>query len=46
MKISLVTVCFNSESTIEDTLKSVLKPMYADLDEADIKRVCDIIKHR
>lgn len=28
MKISLITVCFNSEKTIEDTIKSVLKQTY------------------
>ena len=28
MKISLITVCFNSESTIKDTLESVLKQTY------------------
>lgn len=28
MKISLITVCFNSEKTIKDTIKSVLKQTY------------------
>ena len=28
MKISIITVCFNSEKTIEDTIKSVLKQSY------------------
>ena len=30
MKITLITVCFNSEKTIKDTLKSVLKQTYKD----------------
>ena len=28
MKISLITVCYNSGSTIKDTLKSVLSQSY------------------
>ena len=28
MKISLITVCYNSEKTVEDTLKSVLQQNY------------------
>ena len=28
MKISIITICFNSENTIEDTIKSVLKQTY------------------
>ena len=28
MKISIITVCFNSEKTIEDTIKSVLSQEY------------------
>ena len=28
MKISLITVCFNSSNTIEDTIKSILKQKY------------------
>ena len=30
MKLSIITVCFNSEKTIEDTIKSVLKQDYKD----------------
>jgi glycosyltransferase involved in cell wall biosynthesis len=30
MKISLITVCYNSEGTIEETLKSVLNQTYGD----------------
>lgn len=32
MKISIITVCFNSESTIEDTIKSVLSQDYEDIE--------------
>ena len=31
MKISLITVCFNSEATIEETLKSVTDEIKEDL---------------
>lgn len=32
MKISIITVCFNSASTIEDTIKSVINQNYKDLE--------------
>ncbi len=32
MKISIITVCYNSASTIEDTIKSVISQDYADLE--------------
>jgi len=32
MKISLITVCFNSEKTIEDTLKSVASQTYSNIE--------------
>ena len=32
MKISIITVCYNSESTIEDTIKSVLSQDYEDIE--------------
>lgn len=32
MKISIITVCYNSEKTIEDTIKSVLSQDYADFE--------------
>ena len=32
MKISIITVCFNSEATIENTLKSVGEQTYKDIE--------------
>ena len=32
MKVSIITVCFNSESTIENTIKSVLNQNYHDIE--------------
>jgi len=32
MKVSIITVCYNSAATIEDTLKSVLSQSYADIE--------------
>src|SRR6056297_1406818 len=32
MKISVITVCFNSEATIRDTIKSVLAQTYLDIE--------------
>ena len=32
MKVSIITVCFNSEKTIEDTLKSVAAQTYPDIE--------------
>ena len=32
MKISIITVCYNSEKTIESTIKSVLSQMYYDIE--------------
>ena len=32
MKVSIITVCFNIEDTIEDTIKSVLKQDYKDIE--------------
>lgn len=49
MKISMITVCFNSEKTIEDTLKSVLNQSYKDyeyiiVDGKSKDKTLDIIK--
>lgn len=32
MKVSIITVCFNSEKTIEDTIKSVQSQTYSDIE--------------
>ena len=32
MKISIITVCFNSETTIRDTIESVLSQEYPDIE--------------
>ena len=32
MKISIITVCYNSASTIRDTFESVLRQTYSDID--------------
>ena len=32
MKISIVTICFNSEATIRDTIESVLAQSYSDIE--------------
>ena len=32
MKISIITICFNSSSTIEDTIKSVLRQRYPNIE--------------
>ena len=32
MKISIITVCYNSASTIRDTLESVLSQTYQDIE--------------
>ena len=32
MKISVITVCFNSEATIADTLRSVREQSYPDIE--------------
>jgi glycosyltransferase involved in cell wall biosynthesis len=32
MKVSIITVCYNSKATIEDTLRSIARQTYADVD--------------
>ena len=32
MKVSIITVCYNSEKTIEDTIKSVASQDYGDIE--------------
>ena len=32
IKVSITTTCFNSEKTVEDTLKSVLSQTYPDIE--------------
>lgn len=49
MKVSLITVCYNSESTIERTIKSVLQQTYEDIeyliiDGASNDRTVEIIR--
>lgn len=48
MEISIITVCFNSEKTIEDTIKSVCCQTYKNIeyiiiDGGSTDRTCDII---
>jgi len=49
MKVSIITVCFNSEKTIEDTLKSIQSQTYSDIEYIVIDgqskdRTNDIVK--
>ena len=32
MKVTIITVCFNSENTIEETIKSVLSQTYENIE--------------
>ena len=32
MKISIITVCYNAENTIEDTINSVIKQRYSNIE--------------
>ena len=49
MKISIITVCYNSEETILSTLNSVISQTYEDIehivvDGGSIDRTLDILK--
>ncbi|MDA7933532.1 glycosyltransferase [Akkermansiaceae bacterium] len=49
MRVSIITVCYNSESTIEETIKSVLGQTYDDIeyiviDGSSMDTTCSIIK--
>ena len=49
MKVSIITVCFNSESTIKETIESVLSQDYSNIeyiivDGGSIDKTVDIIK--
>lgn len=49
MEVSIITVCYNSEKTIERTIKSVLNQTYQDyeyiiVDGASTDKTLDIIK--
>ncbi|MCK4818625.1 glycosyltransferase, partial [bacterium] len=49
MKVSIITVCFNSAETIEDTIRSVLSQDYKDIeyivvDGGSVDGTLDILK--
>jgi len=49
VKVSIITVCFNSESTIKETIESVLSQDYSNIeyiivDGGSIDKTVDIIK--